>query len=111
MTDDEFKLELKAFLKRNRFGYGDVASLAFVSEATVRNWMAQKKIPAAKKKLLRDWMTTHVAANPEPSTEESVHGALGREVALLLRKLQSAYPDIPPGDVATLVTLAMRDAL
>ena len=108
---DEFKLELKAFLKRYALGYTDVANVALVSETTVRNWMAQKKIPAAKKKVLEIWMSETTGNKPASCPEEKPQLSLGQEAALLLKKLHAAYPDVPADNVTLLVMLAMRDAL
>ena len=48
----EIKNKIKAWLKLNGKSYKDIADECSVTEATVRNWMAKKKIPIAKAKLL-----------------------------------------------------------
>ena len=41
-------MNVKLWLKANNFDYAWLAERCFVTEATVRNWMAKKPIPAAK---------------------------------------------------------------
>ena len=48
LNQDALKLKIKLWLKGNRQNYAWLAEQCFVSEATVRNWMARKVIPAAK---------------------------------------------------------------
>ncbi|MBR5592541.1 MAG: hypothetical protein IKZ13_06975 [Akkermansia sp.] len=47
-NQDELKSNLKIWLKANNHDYAWLAEKCYVSEATVRNWMARKPIPAAK---------------------------------------------------------------
>lgn len=50
MTLDEFKIKVKAWLKANDHDYPWLAKqLNGVSESTIRNWMARKDIPQAKR--------------------------------------------------------------
>lgn len=50
MTLDEFKIKVKAWLKANGHDYPWLAKqLNGVSESTIRNWMARKDIPQAKR--------------------------------------------------------------
>jgi hypothetical protein len=53
---DSFKLKVKAWLKSNSKSYKDLAEVCQVTELTVRNWMAKKKIPPAKLKLIEHYM-------------------------------------------------------
>lgn len=53
---DSFKLKVKAWLKSNSKSYKDLAEICQVTELTVRNWMAKKKIPPAKLKLIEHYM-------------------------------------------------------
>ena len=50
----EFKKSIKIWLKANNHDYAWLAERCYVSEATVRNWMAKKLIPAAKVHIIRE---------------------------------------------------------
>lgn len=50
---DDFKLNIKIWLKANHRDYAWLAEHCYVSEATVRNWMARKPIPRAKEHIIR----------------------------------------------------------
>ena len=54
VNQDELKMNVKLWLKANNFNYAWLAEKCFVSEATVRNWMARKPIPAAKEYIIRE---------------------------------------------------------
>ena len=56
LNQDALKLKIKLWLKGNRQNYAWLAEQCFVSEATVRNWMARKLIPAAKVHIIRELM-------------------------------------------------------
>lgn len=53
---DELKLNVKLWLKANNYSYAWLAEKCFVTESTVRNWMARKLIPAAKVHIIRELM-------------------------------------------------------
>lgn len=53
-AQDELKLNTKLWLKANNYSYSWLAERCYVSEATVRNWMARKTIPAAKEYIIRE---------------------------------------------------------
>lgn len=55
-NQDELKLNIKLWLKANNYSYAWLAEKCFVTEATVRNWMARKIIPAAKEHIIREMM-------------------------------------------------------
>ena len=50
----ELKRNLKIWLKANNYSYAWLAERCYVSESTVRNWMAKKQIPAAKVHIIRE---------------------------------------------------------
>lgn len=50
----ELKKSIKIWLKANNYSYAWLAERCYVSEATVRNWMAKKLIPAAKVHIIRE---------------------------------------------------------
>ena len=54
VNQDELKMNVKLWLKANGFDYAWLAERCFVTEATVRNWMAKKPIPAAKEHIIRE---------------------------------------------------------
>lgn len=49
----DLKLDIKIWLKSNGYDYAWLADNCFVSESTVRNWMARKPIPKAKEHIIR----------------------------------------------------------
>lgn len=51
---NELKKSIKIWLKANNYSYAWLAERCYVSEATVRNWMARKQIPAAKEHIIRE---------------------------------------------------------
>ncbi len=53
-NQEELKMNVKLWLKANNFDYAWLAEKCFVTEATVRNWMARKPIPAAKEHIIRE---------------------------------------------------------
>ncbi len=55
-NQDELKLNVKLWLKANNYSYAWLAEKCFVTESTVRNWMARKIIPAAKEHIIRELM-------------------------------------------------------
>lgn len=55
-NQEELKLNIKLWLKANNYSYAWLAEKCFVTEATVRNWMARKIIPAAKEHIIREMM-------------------------------------------------------
>lgn len=69
---DEFKAQIKAWLKSRGIDYLWLAEQCGVSENTVRNWMAKAPIPPLKQKLLRKL----IAQLPDQQ-------AIGTESALL----------------------------
>ncbi len=52
-NQDDFKLKIKLWLKANNYSYAWLAEHCYVTEATVRNWMARKAIPEAKAHIIR----------------------------------------------------------
>ena len=50
----DLKKSIKIWLKANNYSYAWLAERCYVSEATVRNWMAKKLIPAAKVHIIRE---------------------------------------------------------
>lgn len=54
LNQDELKMNVKLWLKSNGYDYSWLAEKCFVTEATVRNWMARKSIPAAKEHIIQE---------------------------------------------------------
>ena len=52
-AQDNLKLETKVWLKTNGRDYAWLAQQCYVTESTVRNWMARKSIPEAKAHIIR----------------------------------------------------------
>lgn len=49
----DLKLNIKIWLKSNGYDYAWLADNCYVSESTVRNWMARMPIPKAKEHIIR----------------------------------------------------------
>lgn len=65
MTLDEFKIKVKAWLKANGHDYPWLAKqLNGVSESTIRNWMARKDIPQAKRVEMAAVCNIDIVADP-----------------------------------------------
>ena len=65
---DDLKLNIKIWLKANRRDYAWLAENCYVSESTVRNWMARKAIPRAKEHIIRALIAQKPVLMPQPST-------------------------------------------
>lgn len=65
---EDLKLNIKLWLKANRRDYAWLAERCYVTETTVRNWMAKKPIPKAKAHIIRELINqspvTMPATNP-----------------------------------------------
>lgn len=113
MSEDQFKLAVKLFVKQHNYSYSDVASVAEVSESTVRNWMAKKKIPAVKKKLLEVWMSSKKNADSLPVTPAAVveDSRITRARLLIgvLAEAEKQWPELK-GDYNAIVCRIFRDA-
>lgn len=66
-TQDEFKMGIKLWLRRQGYDYAWLASQCGVSETTVRNWMARKSIPAIKVAIIRSVMKDLPMIVPRPA--------------------------------------------
>ena len=65
MTLDEFKIKVKTWLKANGHDYPWLAKqLNGVSESTIRNWMARKDIPQAKRVEMAAVCNIDIVADP-----------------------------------------------
>lgn len=65
----DLKLNVKLWLKANGYDYAWLAKNCFVSESTVRNWMARKTIPRAKEHIIRQLISHQTVVMPSaPST-------------------------------------------
>lgn len=65
-NQDELKLNVKLWLKANNCSYAWLAERCYVSESTVRNWMARKPIPAAKEHIIRELIGRNALTAPAP---------------------------------------------
>ena len=66
-TQDEFKMGIKFWLRRNGKDYAWLSEQCGVTEATVRNWMAKKTIPAVKAAIIRSVIKDLPMIAPRPS--------------------------------------------
>jgi transcriptional regulator with XRE-family HTH domain len=95
-TQEEVKTKLKAWLKLNNKTYADVAEACYVTEATVRNWMAKKKIPIAKLMLIEQLITSAEIDTVAISKEETTTATAITPIAAIdmLRQLKQVYPEL-----------------
>ncbi|MGN0865686.1 MAG: hypothetical protein ACI4P8_06030 [Akkermansia sp.] len=66
-TQDEFKMAIKLWLRRQGYDYAWLANQCGVTETTVRNWMAKKSIPAIKVAIIRSVMKDLPMILPRPT--------------------------------------------
>ena len=69
---DDLKLNVKLWLKANRKDYAWLAQQCYVSETTVRNWMAKKPIPKAKAYIIRELVSKNPVVMPETPIDVSL---------------------------------------
>lgn len=74
MTSDfkpqiDLKADVKRWLKSRGLDYKWLAGQCFVSEVTVYNWMAKKKIPEVKEHIIRSLMTQMPVTLPSVKVE------------------------------------------
>jgi hypothetical protein len=65
----ELKADVKRWLKARGLDYKWLAEQCFVSEVTVYNWMAKKKIPEVKEHIIRSLMTEMPVTLPSVKVE------------------------------------------
>lgn len=99
MDQESIKNQLKAWLKLNNKTYADVAEACYVTESTVRNWMAKKKIPIAKIKLLEQLIGNADFGAAAPISKEETPtpttAAITPAAAIdMLRQLKKVYPEL-----------------
>lgn len=100
MDQENIKNQLKVWLKLNNKTYADVAEACYVTEATVRNWMAKKKIPIAKVKLIEQLVGnvefgTAAPISKEETTETASAATITPAAAIdMLRQLKKVYPEL-----------------
>lgn len=100
MDQENIKTKLKSWLKLNSKTYADVAESCYVTESTVRNWMAKKKIPIAKVKLIEQLVgnVDFGAAAPiskEETPTPTIAATITPAAAIdMLRQLKKLYPEL-----------------
>lgn len=100
MLDQEtIKNQLKAWLKLKNKTYADVAEACYVTEATVRNWMAKKKIPIAKVKLIEQLVGNVDFSTAAPISKEETPTTTAANITPaaaidMLRQLKQVYPEL-----------------
>ena len=91
-NQDELKLNVKLWLKANNYSYAWLAGKCFVTEATVRNWMARKVIPASKEFIIRELMKEMPLALPSRvQVTEETHVTLSLDAATRRRLEKKAF--------------------
>ena len=63
-AQENLKLDAKVWLKANGRDYAWLAQQCYVTESTVRNWMARKPIPEAKAHIIRSLIAAQPLAMP-----------------------------------------------
>lgn len=85
-NQDDLKLNIKIWLKANRHDYAWLAENCYVSESTVRNWMAQKSIPRAKEHIIRQLISQRPVLMPQPSVDVKTETILTLRIDSDIRK-------------------------
>lgn len=67
-SQKDLKLNVKIWLKANGYDYAWLAENCYVSESTVRNWMARKSIPKAKEHIIRQLIAQRPVLMPPASS-------------------------------------------
>lgn len=83
---DDLKLDVKLWLKANGRDYAWLAENCYVSESTVRNWMARKPIPRAKEHIIRQLIAQRPVVMP-PTSAVATSGISVRAETLISFKL------------------------
>lgn len=68
----DLKLRVKIWLKSNGRDYAWLAENCYVSESTVRNWMARKSIPKAKEHIIRQLIAQRPVVLPSENTNATL---------------------------------------
>lgn len=89
---DELKTATKLWLKANGLSYAWLAGKCFVTEATLRNWMARKPIPEAKAYIIRELMRQLPITMPiRPIVQEETRITLSLDPVTRARLEKNAF--------------------
>ena len=94
MDQEAIKTKIKAWLKLNGKDYADLAKVCQVTELTVRNWMAKKKIPPAKLESILHFMQGTDKPSAESIQLQTPNTDLYSQFKDIVKAIQIAHPDL-----------------
>lgn len=95
MDQEATKTKIKAWLKLHNKSYADLAQVCQVTEMTVRNWMAKKKIPPAKLESILHFMQGTNKPSAENIQLQSPNVTdLYSQFKAIVKAIQIAHPDL-----------------
>lgn len=93
--DQEVKTKIKAWLKLHNKTYADLAQVCQVTELTVRNWMAKKKIPPMKLESILHFMQGTDKPSAENIPLQTPNNTdLYSQFKDIVKAIQIAHPDL-----------------
>ena len=94
MDQEATKTKIKAWLKLHDKSYADLAQVCQVTEMTVRNWMAKKKIPPAKLESILHFMQGTDKPSAENIQLRTPNTDLYSQFKDIVKAIQTTHPDI-----------------
>lgn len=113
-SQDKLKLDVKLWLKANNYSYAWLAERCYVTEATVRNWMARKSIPEAKAHIIRELIKQVPLTLPgrvRVQEETRVTIEMDQETRRLLEKRAFAQGKTLPSSLLTRLLTSVQSKL
>lgn len=87
-SQKDLKLNVKLWLKAKGYDYAWLAENCFVTESTVRNWMARKAIPKAKEVIIRQLISQQPVMMPPLTPGNASPGISVRAETLITFRLE-----------------------
>lgn len=94
MDQEDIKVKIKAWLKLHDKSYADLAQVCQVTEMTVRNWMAKKKIPPAKLESILHFMQGTDKPSAETIQLQPPNNDLYSQFKAIVKTIQTECPNI-----------------
>lgn len=94
MDQEDIKTKIKAWLKLNGKDYADLAKVCQVTELTVRNWMAKKKIPPTKLESILHFMQGTDKPTAENIPLQPPNTDLYSQFKDIVKAIQTEHPDV-----------------
>lgn len=94
MDQEATKAKIKAWLKLHDKSYADLAKVCQVTEMTVRNWMAKKKIPPTKLESILHFMQGTDKPSAENIPLQPPNTDLYSQFKAVVKAIQTEHPDV-----------------